>query len=68
MCIRDRAYIAAMGVGVFKDESVFYEQWLKNAVKTEPIPENVEKYNRVYEVYKNTYEALKGTYVKLQEM
>lgn len=62
------AYIAAMGSGIYDDISGFYDTWLSDAVRTEPIPENVEKYNHVYQAYVNTFDALKGTYCKLQDI
>lgn len=62
------AYIAAMGAEIFTDVSAFYDTWLSDAIKTDPIPEHAEKYNHVYQVYVNTYNTLKGTYSQLQNI
>lgn len=60
------AVIAGVGVGVFKDCSVAKE-WLELGEPITPIPENVDRYNKLYAVFRDLYPGLKHYFVGLAE-
>ena len=60
------AIIAGVGAGVFSDFESIVEE-LVDVVKTvDPIAENVEKYNKNYEIYQNLYGDLKERFKDLK--
>jgi len=61
------ATLAGVGVGIYKN----LEDGCKKVVKfkkekIEPIPENVDIYNKQFEIYKSLYQDLKGDFNKLE--
>ena len=52
------AMIGAVGAGVFKDLAEASRHMVRVKDTYEPIPENVERYNEVYEVFKACYKGL----------
>ena len=60
------AIIAGVGSGFFADFESIVEE-LVDVVKTvDPIPENVEKYNKNYKIYQNLYGDLKDRFKDLK--
>jgi len=62
------AILAGVGVGIYKD----VEDGCRKAVKlkeekTKPIPENVDIYNKQYEIYKSLYQDLKENFKRVKE-
>jgi len=52
------AVIAGVGAGWFADVSEGVKTMVRYTDTIEPIAENVEKYNELYEIYKNLYVTL----------
>jgi len=59
------ALIAGVGTGYLKYETIF--DWVKAAQKVEPIKENMERYNALYEVYVKVRDGLQECYRLLAE-
>ncbi|MDL2236273.1 hypothetical protein LJC56_00350 [Christensenellaceae bacterium OttesenSCG-928-K19] len=53
------AILAGYGCGMFKTPQEGAERMVKFSEKVTPIKENVEKYNRYYQVFKSIYKGLK---------
>jgi xylulokinase len=58
------ALVAGVGLGIWKDLTEATSV-LREETRTEPIPENVEIYNRVYALYDKIYLALKDSFKEL---
>ncbi len=56
------AMLAGIAVGVFKDPAHAAETCVKVRYVTQPIPENTEKYRKVFEEYKRIHDALAPIY------
>ncbi|MDT8716186.1 xylulokinase [Clostridium sp. 19966] len=56
------AILAAVGCGLFKTVDEACEKLIKVTNEVSPIPENVEKYNKVYEVFTKLYPSLKDSF------
>ncbi|MBU4439852.1 MAG: xylulose kinase, partial [Firmicutes bacterium] len=52
------AVIAGVGAGWFKDVTEGVSSMVRYQETIEPIPENVKRYNEIYDIYKNLYTAL----------
>ncbi len=61
------ALVAGAGVGLWKDveEAVAV---LKAETRDEPIPENVDLYNRLFPIYRDFYGALKKSFDRISEI
>lgn len=57
------AAIVAVGSGMYKVDEV--DKFIQTERTFEPIPENVERYNRYYGLWKEIYPALKDLFAKL---
>ncbi len=62
------ALIAAVGAGMFEDVEEACNSTIKELSENIPLPDNVEKYNNIYEIYKSLYESLKEEYKKLDKI
>ncbi|MBE5957138.1 MAG: hypothetical protein E7253_11910 [Lachnospiraceae bacterium] len=64
------AGLAAIATGAYGDLKEAVEGMVRFGDIIEPIPENVEVYNKVFDVYKNAYYGLKSTdvFTKLAEL
>jgi sugar (pentulose or hexulose) kinase len=60
------AILAGTGAGIFKDIKEGVEMMVHKATPYIPRPENVNRYNELYEIFKSVYVALdkEGLYVK----
>ncbi len=58
------AIAAGVGVGVFKDYSVV-KDWVQTTDLNNPIPQNMEVYNRLYKIYLNLYQDVRRNYEDL---
>ncbi len=56
------AMLAGIAVGVFKDPAEAAEKCVKVRYVTKPIPENTEKYRKLFEEYKKIHDALAPIY------
>lgn len=61
------AIIAGVGTGVFRDYNVVKE-WIKVSDRTDPIPQNQEVYESLYQIYRNLYQQVEGEYQKLADI
>ncbi|MEM3112772.1 MAG: xylulokinase [Candidatus Anstonellales archaeon] len=61
------ALVAGVGVGIWPnmEEAV---KGLKIVTNNSPIPENVEKYEKLFKIYQNLYKTLKPTFDKISEL
>lgn len=62
------AMIAAVGLGWFPTMNECVETFVQYKEEFQPIPENVKKYEKVYEIYKGVYAATKETAHKLHAL
>lgn len=62
------AYLAGIGVGLFKDMSVMREKWIKEPWIIRPDSDNRRVYDKCYEVYKDLYPATKKQMHMLAEI
>lgn len=64
------AVIAGVGAGWFNNVVEGVNSMVRYTETIEPIPENVVKYNEIYEIYKNLYAALNtnGIYTQLAKL
>jgi xylulokinase len=53
------AMLGALGVGIFDDIHEAIDNMVHVENRWEPIPENVEVYDEVFEIFRDTYQALK---------
>lgn len=58
------AILAAVGSGYYPTVESACKEIIKPLSKTEPMKQNVDLYNDIYEVYKSLYPALKDIYYK----
>jgi len=62
------AILAGIGVGIYKDVEDGCRKVVKlKEEKTKPIPENVDMYNKRFEIYKYLYQDLKEDFKRLKE-
>ena len=61
------ALVAGVGLGIWKD-LIEATSVLREETRTEPIPENVEVYDRVYALYDKIYLALKDSFKDLSQL
>lgn len=59
--------IAAVGIGIFKDFAKAQESCIKIGEKYEPIPENVKKYEDLYNIYTQVYGQTKALNEQLKQ-
>jgi xylulokinase len=62
------ALLAGVGAGVYGSVQEAVEKTVRITSETKPIPENVEKYNRYYEIYRRLYPTLKADFRKVSEL
>ena len=62
------AILAMVGTGIYKTVPEACEKILKIKTTTSPVPENTEKYKKVYAVYKALYPHLKADYESLASL
>ena len=53
------AMVATVGAGLYPNLQQAIDNMVHVTGRYEPIPENVEKYNQLYQIFTDTYEALK---------
>lgn len=61
------AILASVGCGTYNTVSEACHSIIKITGKTEPIRENVEKYNKIYKIYTSLYDTLKGKFKEISE-
>jgi len=62
------AILAGVGVGIYKDVEDGCRKVVKlKEEKTKPIPENVDIYNKQFEIYKSLYQDLEEDFKRLKE-
>ncbi|KGR74229.1 xylulokinase [Ureibacillus sinduriensis] len=59
--------IAAVGSGIFKDFAMAQEACIQIGEKYEPIPENVKKYDELYNIYTQVYRQTKALNEQLKQ-
>ncbi len=59
------ALLAGVGAGIYEDIEQACSQTIKEVSENNPIPENVSRYGKLYEVYHALYKSLKEDYKKL---
>jgi len=62
------AYLAGIGIGVFKDMSVMDEKWIKDPWTVKPNIDQMSVYDKCYEVYRELYPAMKKQMHMLAEI
>lgn len=62
------AMVAAVGLGWFATMNECVEKFVQYKEEFHPIPENVKKYEQVYNIYKEVYAETKETSHKLQAL
>ncbi len=62
------ALLAAVGTGIYKNLEEACEKTIEYKVPQNPIEENVEKYDKVYDIFKGLYPMLKDSYAKLNSL
>jgi xylulokinase len=62
------AILAAVGCGLYKNVDEACSALIKVTDRVEPIKDNVEKYNRVYEVYYGLYSNLKDKFEQISKI
>ena len=62
------AVLAAVGVGAFDSVEDACSKLVRTVACTEPNPEHVKKYNRVYPIYHQLYETLTQTFKEMSTM
>lgn len=62
------AMVAAVGLGWFATMNECVEKFVQYKEEFQPIPENVKKYEQVYNIYKEVYAATKETSHRLQAL
>jgi xylulokinase len=60
--------LAGFGVGIYKDMVKAADQVIKIEKVVEPIPENVDRYKRLFPFYKRLYSHLKEDFVELSRL
>ncbi len=62
-------YLAALGIGYFRDLDGFYSKWLGGkTLETQPNSSDSKKYDAVFSVYKNLHRRLVGSYELLDDI
>ena len=61
------AIMAAVGAGHFDSIQEACDAWIKVKSVTEPIAENVKRYNDYYQTYRDLYPALRDMYARQAE-
>lgn len=64
------AFLAGIGVGAFDSYGVIKREWLKEKEAIEPIPENVERYQKIFAFYRSfnaCMHAINADHHKLME-
>ena len=59
------ALLAGVGVGIYGSVQEATDKVIKEVEEVLPIAENIEKYDRIYEIYRSLYSDLKEDFVKL---
>lgn len=59
------AILAGVGTGIYKSVQEACKEMIKTKENYKPIPENTEKYEKMYSIYKSLYIQLKEQYSKL---
>jgi xylulokinase len=62
------AILAAVGCGLYKTVDEACENLIKVTDSVDPIPENVEKYNKIYNVYHGLYPILKDSFKEINKL
>lgn len=62
------AILAAVGCGVYKSVDEACHELINITDTVEPIKENVEKYNKVYNVYSSLYDCLKNKFEEISNL
>lgn len=59
------AILAGVGAGIYSSVEEVTSRIIKEVSSTDPIPENVEKYLKIYKVYRSLYESLEKDFKNL---
>ncbi|MBM3705657.1 MAG: xylulokinase [Actinobacteria bacterium] len=59
------ALLAGVGCGIYRNVVEAAQEVIKETGETLPVPENVDKYRRVYKIYRSLYEHLKPDFAEL---
>jgi xylulokinase len=62
------AILAAVGCGLYNSVDEACEKLIKVTATVDPIPENIEKYNRIYSVYNGLYPILKESFKEISKL
>lgn len=62
------AILAGVGVGIYPDIETAVEHNVQISSVTDPIPENVSRYNELYQVYRALYPALKPAFEQVSQI
>ena len=62
------AILAGVGAGIYSSVEEGCEQVIHDKTICEPLPENIDAYEKSYEIYKKLYPALKDAYKALAEI
>lgn len=62
------AILAAVGCGLYKTVDEACKSLIRVTASVDPIPENIEKYNKVYSIYNSLYPVLKESFKKINEL
>ncbi|MCM0649619.1 xylulokinase [Clostridium swellfunianum] len=62
------AILAAVGCGKYKTVDEACEKLIKVTDSVDPIPENVEKYNKIYKIYNKLYPTLKDCFKEVSKL
>lgn len=62
------AILAAVGCGLYATVDEACEKLIKVTDSVDPIPENIEKYNKVYNVYNKLYPVLKESFKEINKL
>jgi len=60
------ALLAGVGAGIYESVDQACSRTIKEVSENNPIPENVTKYKKLYQIYKSLYQSLKEEYKKLE--
>jgi len=62
------AILAAVGMGAYADVEQACRSIIKTVESTEPEPDNMERYQSIYQIYHNLYGTLKDTFARLTQV
>lgn len=62
------AILAAVGCGLYKNVDEACKNLIKVTASVDPIAENIEKYNKVYNIYNGLYPILKESFEKISKL